>query len=174
MQLHVYQSIWGMEQLPWKRPTPWSLEEQIERIAAAGFDGISVSFTDAARAKQICALATERDLRIQAAYFPTSVEELKPVFETIAEVGRAHVDHLNLQPNVRPFTVAECVPYLLGWHSRPAATTAAWPRPADERRARHYVQGRESHHDPRPPAPGRPPRPRRGRRPGQRPSASWC
>jgi len=117
MQLHVYQAIWAMEQLPWKRSTPWSLEEQIDRIVDAGFDGISVSFTDGERAKQICALATERDLRIQAAYFPTSVEDLKPVFETIAEVGRAHVDHLNLQPNVRPFTVAECVPYLLGWQA---------------------------------------------------------
>jgi hypothetical protein len=29
----------------------------------------------------------------------------------------AHVDQLNLQPNVRPFTPAEYVPYLLGWQA---------------------------------------------------------
>lgn len=115
VRLHVYQSIWGMERLPWKSPAPWPVEEQIDRIAQAGFDGLLVSFTDAPMAKRICSLATERDLRVAAQYFPTSVEGLKPVFDTIGEVGAEHVDHLNLHPSVRPFTVAECVPYLLGW-----------------------------------------------------------
>jgi sugar phosphate isomerase/epimerase len=115
MQLHVYQSIWGMSELPWRSPIPWTPEEQFERIAEAGYDGVSVSFTDAGMARRICALAVDHGLRIQASYFPTTVEDFATVFETIAEVGREHVDHVNLQPNVRPRTVAECVPYLLGW-----------------------------------------------------------
>src|SRR5262249_8750190 len=41
--------------------------------------------------------------------------ELTPVLDLVAEIGREHVDHVNLQPNVRPFTVAECIPYLEGW-----------------------------------------------------------
>ncbi|WP_370552509.1 sugar phosphate isomerase/epimerase family protein [Conexibacter sp. CPCC 206217] len=115
MQLHVYQSIWGMNGLPWRARLPWTLEQQFERIAEAGFDGVSVSFTDAELARRVCALAVAHGLRIQASYFPTTVEGFATVFETIADVGREHVDHVNLQPNVRPRTVAECVPYLLGW-----------------------------------------------------------
>jgi hypothetical protein len=84
-------------------------------LPTAGFDGISVSFTNAAQAKATCALAVAHGLRIQAACFPTTVDELEPVFQTIDEVGREHVDHLNMQPNVRTFTVEECLPYLHGW-----------------------------------------------------------
>lgn len=115
MQLHVYQSTWGMTGLPWRSEVAWTVEEQIERIAEAGFDGISISFTNAEVAKHVCGLAIDRGLRIEAAYFPTTVEELAPVFETIDAVGREHVDHLNLQPNVRPMTPLESIPYLLGW-----------------------------------------------------------
>lgn len=117
MQLHVYQSIWGMEQLPWKQEKKWTTEEQLDLIAQAGFDGISLSFTDADVAKRTAAEAVARGLRIQASYFPTTVDGLKPVFETIETVGREHVDHVNLQPNVRPATLGECVPYLLGWQA---------------------------------------------------------
>ncbi|HEX7291513.1 MAG TPA: hypothetical protein VF250_10345 [Conexibacter sp.] len=117
MPLHVYQSIWGMEQLPWKQAQKWTLEQQLDLIRDAGFDGVSVSFTDAEAAERICAGAIARGLRIQASSFPTTVDELRPVFATIAAVGREHVDHVNLQPNVRPRTVAESLPYLRGWHA---------------------------------------------------------
>jgi hypothetical protein len=117
MPLHVYQAMWGMEGLPWKREPKWTLEQQLDLIADAGYDGVSLSFTDAEAAKLVCAEAIARGLRIQAQYFPTTIEELAPVFETIEAVGRAHVDHLNLQPNVRPPTLGECVPYLLGWQA---------------------------------------------------------
>jgi hypothetical protein len=115
MQLHVYQSIWGMERLPWRGSVPWTLEEQMERIVEAEFDGVSVSFADTVLARRICSLAVGRGLRIEATCFPTSVEALNPVFDAIEDIGREHVDHVNLQPNVRPRTVAECVPYLEGW-----------------------------------------------------------
>ena len=117
MPLHVYQSIWAMEQLPWRSAQKWTIEQQLDLIRDAGFDGVSVSFTDAEAAQRICAGAIARGLRIQASYFPTTVDELKPVFPTIEAVGREHVDHLNLQPNVRPRTVAESLPYLRGWQA---------------------------------------------------------
>jgi hypothetical protein len=117
MPLHVYQSIWGMEQLPWRSQDKWSMDQQLDLIADAGFDGVSVSFTEADETQAICAGAISRGLRIQASYFPTTIEGLAPVFETIEAVGREHVDHLNLQPNVRPRTVAESVPYLHGWQA---------------------------------------------------------
>ena len=117
MPLHVYQAIWGMQQLPWKGETKWTLDEQLNHIVDAGFDGVSLSFTDAAAAKEIAGEAIARGLRIQATYFPTTIDGLKPLFETIDGLGRLHVDHVNLQPNVRPRTVGECVPYILGWQA---------------------------------------------------------
>ncbi len=121
MHLHVYQSMWAMDGLPWRGERPWTLEERLDRIAAAGYDGVNVSFTDGEAARVTCAAAIERGLRIAASGFPTTVAELEPVLETIAAVGRDHVDHLNLQPNVRPRTVEECLPYLHGWLSMTAA-----------------------------------------------------
>lgn len=114
MRLHVYQSMWAMGGLPLGGP-PWSLDEQVERIADAGFDGVAVSFTDAAAARETCAAAIERGLRIVAACYPTSVAELEPILATVADVGREHIDHLNLQADVRPRRVEQCLPYLEGW-----------------------------------------------------------
>jgi sugar phosphate isomerase/epimerase len=114
MRLHVYQSMWAMDGLPW-HGRPWTLEERLDRVVAAGFDGVSVSFTDAAVARTVCAEAIARGLRIAAGAFPTTVADFEPVLQTLADVGPEHVDHVNLQPDVRPRTVAECLPYLEGW-----------------------------------------------------------
>jgi hypothetical protein len=48
----------------------------------------------------------------QAQCYPTTVDELRPVLELVAEVG---ADHVNLQPNVRPTRIEDCVPLLEGW-----------------------------------------------------------
>jgi hypothetical protein len=45
MTFLVMQSMWAMEQLPWKG-AEWSLEEKVTRIADAGFDGAAVEFDD--------------------------------------------------------------------------------------------------------------------------------
>ena len=42
------------------------------------------------------------------------VDELRPVLAHVAEFG---ADHLNLQADVRPHTVAECVPLIEGWRA---------------------------------------------------------
>jgi sugar phosphate isomerase/epimerase len=115
VELQVFQAMWAMEQLPWGAPEPWTLEERVARIADAGFAGLSISFTERELALRVCALAVEQGLRIVPLAFPTTVDELRPVLDLVEEVGRGHVDHLNLQPNVRPFTVDECVPFLEGW-----------------------------------------------------------
>lgn len=133
MPLHVYQSLWGMEQLPFRGETEWTLEQQLDHIVEAGFDGISLSFTDAESAIRRCRPAIERGLRIEAMSFPTTVDDLKPVFGTIEAVGGEHVDHINLQPNVRPHTLDASIPYLLGWQAL-----------ADEVGAAMYV---ETHRD---------------------------
>jgi len=119
-ELHVYQSLWAMERLPMNAAHPWSIVEQLDRIAAAGFRGVGVEFLPDPPA-DVCALACERGLRIIVLAFPRTVDELRPVLAGVDRVGREHVDHVNLQPNVRPHTVAACLPYLHGWQALAAA-----------------------------------------------------
>ncbi|GAA0276056.1 sugar phosphate isomerase/epimerase [Cryptosporangium japonicum] len=40
--LSVFQSLWAMEDLPWRSAQPWTLAERVERIASAGFAGLAV------------------------------------------------------------------------------------------------------------------------------------
>ena len=48
----------------------------------------------------------------QAQCYPTDVDDLKPVLELVARLG---ADHVNLQPNVRPQRIEDCIPLLDGW-----------------------------------------------------------
>ena len=107
----VYQSLWAME----RRHTDGherSLDENLEMIQQAGFDGVSVSFEDRPLAKRITEFLAPHGMSAQAMCFPTTVDELKPVIETAEELG---ANHINVQPNVRPYRVQDCVSYLEGW-----------------------------------------------------------
>ena len=48
----------------------------------------------------------------QAQCYPTNVDDLKPVLELVARLG---ADHVNLQPNVRPQRIEDCIPLIEGW-----------------------------------------------------------
>jgi hypothetical protein len=114
MTLLIMQSMWAMECLPWKG-AEWSLEEKVERIAGAGFDGAAVEFDDYEGAKRTTAMLRERGLKWSVECYPKTVEELKPVLEDAAEFGFDGATHVNLQPNVRPARVLDAIPYILGW-----------------------------------------------------------
>jgi hypothetical protein len=114
MELLVFQSMWAMEELPW-HGTNWSFEEQVERIAAAGFDGAAVEFEDYEAAKEITALLRERDLLWSIECAPRDFDELRTAIERAEEFGLDRATHVNLQPNVRPQTVLEGVPLILEW-----------------------------------------------------------
>ena len=107
----VLQSLWAMER---RQPDgiERTLEENLAMIHGAGFDGISMSFTSADAARRAGRFAAERGLLIEAQCFPSTVDDLKPTLDLAREVGVQYVD---LQPDVRPRTVAECVPLLEGW-----------------------------------------------------------
>lgn len=62
--------------------------------------------------------------------FPKTVDDLKPVLEIAAEFG---VNHIDLQPNVRPRRLQDCIPLLEGWR-----------RLADEAKVDVYI---ETHRD---------------------------
>ena len=107
----ILQSLWAMER---RQPDgiERTLDENLAMIHGAGFDGISMSFTDADAARRAGRFAAERGLILEAQCFPSTVDDLKPTLELACEVGVQYVD---LQPDIRPRTIAECLPLLAGW-----------------------------------------------------------
>ena len=108
----VYQSLWAMER---RRPDglEWSLDEKLEMIRAAGFDGCGVRFADREYARTVTGFLRDHGMTWQAQCYPRSVDELRPIIEHVQELG---ADHINLQPDVRPYRLEDCLPYLEGWH----------------------------------------------------------
>ena len=110
-RLLVLQSLWAME----RRHTDGierSLEENIEMIAAAGFDGVSAHWTDRATVSRLADLLKPHGMTAEGQCFPKTVDELKPVLEIATEFP---VHHLDLQPDVRPRRLEDCLPFLEGW-----------------------------------------------------------
>jgi hypothetical protein len=110
-QFRVYQSLWAMER---RRPdgAEWTLEQKLAMIRDAGFDGAGVRFIDPAYARAVTGFLRANNMTWQAQCYPKTVDDLRPVLDLVAELG---ADHVNLQPDVRPATLAECIPYLEGW-----------------------------------------------------------
>jgi hypothetical protein len=107
----VYQSLWAMER---RRPDgkEWSLEEKLTMIRDAGFDGAGVRFIDPGYAREVTGFLRAHGMTWQAQCYPKTVEDLAPVLDLVAQLG---ADHVNLQPDVRPYRLEECIPYLEGW-----------------------------------------------------------
>ncbi|WP_188908139.1 sugar phosphate isomerase/epimerase [Aureimonas endophytica] len=108
----VLQSLWSMER---RHPDGFEppLEESVERIARAGFDGLSAHWYDDAAVRPIVdAMRQSGITAVEGMCFPTSVESLKPALET-ASLFPVH--HLNIQPDVRPRRLNEAVGLVEGW-----------------------------------------------------------
>jgi hypothetical protein len=109
--LRVYQSLWAMER---RRPDgqEWSLDEKLCMIRDGGFDGAGVRFADYHYAKTVTTFLRAHGWSWQAQCYPRTVDELKPIIAHVQEFG---ADHINLQADVRPYTISECIPYIEGW-----------------------------------------------------------
>ena len=110
-ELLVFQSMWSME----RRHTDGyerSLEQNIDMIAAAGFDGVSTHYTERERVRRLNALLAPHGLQAEGQCFPSTIDELQPVLEIASEFG---VHHIDLQPDVRPRTVAQSLKLIDGW-----------------------------------------------------------
>ena len=107
----VYQSLWAMER---RRPDglEWTLDEKLEMIRGAGFDGAGVRFFDYQYAKTVTGYLREHGMSWQAQCYPKTVDDLKPIIEHVRELG---ADHINLQPDVKPYRLEDCIPYIEGW-----------------------------------------------------------
>jgi len=110
-KLIVMQSLWAME----RRQTDGmerSLEKNLEMIVEARYQGVSTDWRDRERSRRIADFIRPHGLVAEGQCFPKTVDELKPVLEIATETGLLHLD---LQPDVRPRTLAECMPLLEGW-----------------------------------------------------------
>jgi hypothetical protein len=114
-KLLVFQSLWAME----RRHSDGferTLEQNLQMITEAGFDGVSAHCTDRASVKRLAALRAalrpDCGLQIEGQCFPRTIDDLQPALEHATELG---VHHIDLQPDVRPRTVAEALRLLDGW-----------------------------------------------------------
>ncbi|WP_246217135.1 sugar phosphate isomerase/epimerase family protein [Paraburkholderia panacisoli] len=110
-RLEIYQSLWAME----RRHTDGherSLEENIAMIAQAGFEGVSAGYASRDEVRRLATLLAPHGMRAEAQCFPRTVDELQPVLELATEFGAHHVD---LQPDVRPRRIDECLTLIDGW-----------------------------------------------------------
>ena len=110
-QLRILQSLWAMER---RRPdgAEWPLDTQLRMIRDAGYDGVGVRFVDPAYARSVTQFMRDHGLIWQAQCYPKTVDDLRPVLDLVRELG---ADHVNLQPDVRPMRLQDCVPLLEGW-----------------------------------------------------------
>lgn len=110
-QLLVFQSLWALEQSGTRNPAV-PLEVAVERIAAAGFDGISAHWYDRDHVRRLSDLSRPHGFQFEGQCFPKTIDDLKPVLEIAAEFG---VHHICVQADVRPRRLEDCLPLLEGW-----------------------------------------------------------
>jgi hypothetical protein len=110
-QLLVLQSLWAME----RRHTDGferSLEENVEMIVNAGYDGTSSDYRDRDFVRRLTGLLKPHGKTTEGQCFPKTVDDLKPVLEIATEFG---IHHLDIQPDVRPRRLQDCIPLIEGW-----------------------------------------------------------
>lgn len=110
-RLRVLQSLWAMERRR-AGEAELPLHAQLAMIRDAGFDGAGVRFVDAAFAQEATGFLRDNGMIWQAQCYPRTVDDLKPVLELVARLG---ADHVNLQPDVRPRRIEDCIPLIEGW-----------------------------------------------------------
>ncbi len=99
-RLEVHQALWGMIGIPGASPlvsgipgTPdWPLEEQLARIAEAGFTGVLGSIPAPADRPRWRRLLDQHHLAFGAMAFPARPADLGPVLDAARDFGAAYVN----------------------------------------------------------------------------------
>lgn len=87
LELDIYQSTWGMIDLP-SRDKTWSMDEQLQQIAAAGFQGIQHTLEPGDTAVPLLPSLARHNLKFGANCTVKSVEEFEPL-ATLAKASGA-------------------------------------------------------------------------------------
>jgi hypothetical protein len=120
-KLLVLQSMWAMQ----RRHTDGyerTLERNVQMIVEARYDGISMGLREPGEVRRVSRELRAHGMVLEGGCFPKTVDELLPALELAAEVG---VQHLNIQADVRPRRLQDCIPLLEGW--RRLAEQVAFP-----------------------------------------------
>jgi hypothetical protein len=115
-ELHVYQAIWGMENLS-VVDIERDVEGALDLIQAAGFDGVGTSLMRPERCEAVSKGVRERGMEWEASAFLHSPDELARAIDRAHELG-AH--HLNVQILARPDRVADAVALLSAFEAHTA------------------------------------------------------
>lgn len=114
MAFRVYQALWAMTALPHGRDAEWTIPEKIAKSMEGGFDGVDIPWTPLFPAMEAIEVARSGGIPFGMACFPTSVDGFKEIAETFSALDPAPT-YVNVQPNVRVFTVSEGAPILRSW-----------------------------------------------------------
>lgn len=106
----VFQSMWAMQNDQGVLPSP--LEQELTKIAEAGFDGITDHFYEPKAAREVARLASGLGLHIEGQLFPRTIDDLCPALDLGTQFG---CHHLTIQADVRPRTLKEAVTLVEGW-----------------------------------------------------------
>lgn len=106
----VFQSMWAMQNDQGVLPSP--LEQELTKIAEAGFDGITDHFYEPKAARELARLASGLGLQIEGQLFPRTIDDLQPALDLGTQFG---CHHLTIQADVRPRTLKEAVTLVEGW-----------------------------------------------------------
>jgi hypothetical protein len=106
-----FQSMWAMERRH-NDGFERTVEQSVEMIAQAGFDGISAHWYDRAMARRLAQLLAPHGMQAEGQCFPQTVDDLKRVLDVASEFPPHHLD---IQPDIRPRRLQDCIPLLEGW-----------------------------------------------------------
>lgn len=112
-RLEVFQSMWAMEQ---RRPDgfDWSIEEKFERIADAGFDGVSLdlAWSDLDDARRCAPFLGKYNLGCAMIAFPATVDDLQGVADLGAEFDARYIA---INARYFPWTPEQAVERVTRW-----------------------------------------------------------
>ncbi|MBX8545637.1 sugar phosphate isomerase/epimerase [Pseudomonas cichorii] len=106
----IFQSLWAM--LDHRGRCDLSLEAQLEKISAAGFDGVTDHFWVTEHVQRLSSAARAQGLQIEGQLFPRTVDDLARAIDVISPYG---CHHLTLQADVQPRTLRQAIDLLEGW-----------------------------------------------------------
>jgi sugar phosphate isomerase/epimerase len=112
--LRVFQSLWGMSQLPFGGGPEWSVAEKVERIVEAGFDGIDIGWTPDLPYEEGIALTRAAGLDFGLVCFPRTAEGFRRDLEAFRALDPAPA-YLNMQPIAKPSAPADGAALLREW-----------------------------------------------------------
>ncbi len=111
--LHVYQSLWAMEQ---RRPgvAEPSLADTFDRVAAAGFDGMAIDLGALTLEQAQAAVPhfARTGLRGMGIAFPRGIDDLRPALRLARAI---HAPFVVVVGQVMPLAVADMAPVIRDW-----------------------------------------------------------